>query len=62
MNKITLYLVIIIGIILIMNVFDSNIYYITENFKQQIVNNKINYVFFIIFVSNIFFLKSRFGF
>ena len=44
MNKITLYIVIIIGIILIMNVFNSNIHYITENFNQNIANNnKIKY-------------------
>ena len=43
MNKITLYIVIIIGIILIMNVFNSNIHYITENFNQQITDNKIKY-------------------
>ena len=43
MNKITLYIVIIIGIILIMNVFNSNIHYITENFNQNITNNKIKY-------------------
>ena len=43
MNKITLYIVIIIGIILIMNVFNSNIHYITENFNQQNTDNKIKY-------------------
>ena len=43
MNKITLYIIIIIGIILIMNVFNSNIYYITENYNQNIVSNKIKY-------------------
>jgi len=44
MNKITLYIIITIGIILIMNIFNSNIYYITENFNQNISNNnKIKY-------------------
>ena len=43
MNKITLYIVIIIGIILIMNVFNSNIHYITENFNQHNTINKIKY-------------------
>ena len=44
MNNITLYIIIIIGIILIMNVFNSNIHYITENFNQNIANNnKIKY-------------------
>ena len=43
MNKIILYIVIIIGIILIMNVFNSNIHYITENFNQHNTINKIKY-------------------
>jgi len=43
MKKITLYILIIIGIILIMNVFNNNIIQITENFYQTILSNRTKY-------------------